>query len=164
MKNELIVTRVFNAPVESVWKTWTDPELIKRWWGPDRFTCPMAKVDFREGGTSLVAMRAPNEMGGNEWFSIWVYRKIVPMKSIEFDQSMADKLGNKIDPTKVGMPSDFPNVVRVQITFKAIGKTKTEMTVTQYANMGQMAGFAKMGLEQSIDKMVALFNTQNSNQ
>jgi len=161
MTNQLIVTRVFNAPVESVWRTWTEPELVKRWWGPDRFTCPSAKIDFREGGVSLVAMRAPNEMGGNEWFSIWVYTKIVPMKSIEFDQSMADKSGNKIDPTKVGMPSDFPEVIRVEVTFKDIGGTKTEMTVTHHADMGQMAVFAKMGLEQSIDKMVAIFSTTN---
>ena len=53
MEKYITVTRLFNAPVELVWKTWTDPELVKRWWGPDMFTCPSAKIDFRVGGKSI---------------------------------------------------------------------------------------------------------------
>ena len=45
---DLVVTRVIDAPVEQVWKAWTDPELVKQWWGPDGFTCPLARIDFRE--------------------------------------------------------------------------------------------------------------------
>ena len=48
MKKEIIITRVFNAHIELVWKTFTDPEFVKRWWGPDNFTCPSAKIDFIE--------------------------------------------------------------------------------------------------------------------
>ena len=55
-KMDLVVTRVFDAPVEAVWKAWTDAEQVKKWWGPDGFTAPVAKLDFREGGTSLVCM------------------------------------------------------------------------------------------------------------
>lgn len=58
-KKDLIITRVFDAPVELVWKAWTDPEYVMQWWGPDIFTCPIAKIDFREGGTSLVCMSSP---------------------------------------------------------------------------------------------------------
>ncbi len=68
-KRDLIVTRVFDAPVELVWKAWTDPEYVMRWWGPDHFTSPSAKIDFREGGTSLVCMRAPEEFGGQDMYS-----------------------------------------------------------------------------------------------
>lgn len=49
---DLIVTRVFDAPLELVWKAWTDPEHIVQWWGPDHFTSPSAEMDFREGGTA----------------------------------------------------------------------------------------------------------------
>ncbi|HRG53459.1 MAG TPA: SRPBCC domain-containing protein, partial [Bacteroidia bacterium] len=76
MEKKIVVTRIFNAPVELVWQNWTDPELIKQWWGPDKFTCPTAKIDFREGGTSIVSMLAPVSFGGQETFSIWVYTKI----------------------------------------------------------------------------------------
>lgn len=48
-KKDLAVSRVFNAPVEPVWRAWTDPALVMRWWGPDHFTSPSAEIDFREG-------------------------------------------------------------------------------------------------------------------
>ncbi|MEO5999368.1 MAG: SRPBCC domain-containing protein [Chitinophagaceae bacterium] len=157
MKNQIVVTRIFNAPVELVWKIWTDPELVMRWWGPDKFTCPTADIDLREGGISLVCMRAPTNMGGRDMYSIWNYKKIIPMQHIEFVQNLSDKTGNKMDPVKLGMPSDFPIDIRTVVTFKDLGNNKTEMTVTEYADMGQMANFAKMGLEQCADKMVAIF-------
>lgn len=157
-EKEVKVTRIYNAPIELVWKAWTDPELVKRWWGPDKFTCSSAKIDFRKGGTSIVSMKSPKALGDNEWYSIWHYKKIVALKSIEFIQNLADKNGNKMPPTKVGMPPDFPEDIRTVVTFKKLGSNQTEMTVTEYANMGQMAGFAKMGLEQSLDKMGLIFN------
>jgi hypothetical protein len=80
-KRDLVFTRVFDAPVEQVWKAWTDPEQVKRWWGPDGFSCPFARIDFREGGISLVCMRAPKEfMGGQDMYSTWTYTKIVPLR------------------------------------------------------------------------------------
>lgn len=158
MAKQIEVTRLFNAPVELVWKIWTDPELVKRWWGPKHFTSPVAKIDFREGGKSIVSMLAPKEMGGQEFFSLWLYVKIVPLKSIEFIQSLSDKKGNKTDPVKVGMPPDFPRDVRTVVTFKEIAKDKTEMTVTEYADFGSISHFAQIGLEQSFDKMLVIFN------
>src|SRR3954470_9752986 len=98
MKKSVEVTRTFNAPVAMVWKAWTEPELVMRWWGPDYFSSPSAKIDFREGGISQVCMRAPKEMGGNDIYSIWDYKKIVPMQSIEFVQSLANKDGKKMNP------------------------------------------------------------------
>jgi uncharacterized protein YndB with AHSA1/START domain len=158
MEKQITVTRIFNAPVELVWKTWTDPELVKRWWGPDMFTCPMAKIDFRVGGTSIVSMKGPEAFdGGKEHFSIWLYKEIIPMKKIEFVQNLADAAGNKMNPVVLGMPPDFPKDIRTLVTFKELGKGKTEMTVTEFADMGQMAKFAQMGLEQSIAKMDAIY-------
>ena len=157
MAKQIEVTRIFNAPVEMVWKVWTDPELVKRWWGPKHFTSPVAKIDFREGGKSLVSMLAPEQMGGQEWYSIWIYVKIIPYKTIEFIQSLSDKDGNKTDPVKVGMPSDFPIDIRTVVTFTELGNSKTEMTVTEYAEFGTISNFAQIGLEQSLEKMAAIF-------
>ena len=156
MAKQIEVTRTFNAPVEDVWKVWTDPELVKRWWGPKHFTSPVARIDFREGGRSIVSMLAPAEMGGQEYYLLWVYVTIVPLQSIEFIQSLSDADGNKINPTEVGMPSDFPVDIRTVVKFKAIG-TATEMTVTEYAEFGTISNFAQIGLEQSMDKMLAIF-------
>jgi uncharacterized protein YndB with AHSA1/START domain len=158
MEKKIVVSRVFNAPVDLVWKLWTDAELVKRWWGPDNFTCPVAEMDFREGGTSVVCMRAPKDFGGGDSYSIWQYTSIVPMQSIEFIQNLADKEGNKMKPTALGMPPDFPEDIRTTVVFNVLAKDKTEMTITEFADMGQMSHFAKLGLEQCADKMVAAIN------
>ena len=153
---DLIVTRVFDAPVELMWKAWTDPQYIMKWWGPDYFTSPSAKIDLRVGGTSLVCMRAPKEFGGMDMYSTWVYQKIVPLERIEFIQNLADKDGNLIDPAEIGMPPEFPRDTRTVVTFKDLGNGKTEMTVTEY-NMPtaetEMGKNAELGLNQSLDKM-----------
>ena len=157
MVKQIEVSRIFNAPIEMVWKIWTDPELVKRWWGPKHFTSAVAKINFGEGLKSLVSMQAPKEMGGQEFFSVWEYIKIVPMQRIEFIQSLSDKDGTKIDPIKVGMPPDFPADIQTIVTFKKIAKNDTEMTVTELAEFGTISNFAQIGLEQSMDKMLAIF-------
>ena len=158
MAKQIEVTRVFNAPIELVWKVWTDPELVKRWWGPKQFISPVAKIDFREGGTSIVSMKAPNEMGGQEFYSIWVYVKIIPLKTIEFIQSLSDKDGNKTEPTKLGMPSDFPMDIRTVVNFTEVTMSKTEMTIIEYADFGTISNFAQIGLEQSVEKIAVMFS------
>jgi uncharacterized protein YndB with AHSA1/START domain len=153
------VTKLFDAAVGEVWKLWTEPEYVKQWWGPDKFTCPMADIHFKEGDSSLVCMKAPAEFGGASHYSIWKYTKIVPLESIEFIQNLGDEKGNRKKPTEVGMPADFPEDVRTLVEFKAVGKDKTEMTVTEFADFGQMSHFAQLGLEQSIKKAGAVFNS-----
>lgn len=157
---DLVVSRIFNAPIELVWKAWIDPEYVMRWWGPDYFTSPSAKIDFREGGTSLVCMRAPQDFGGQDFYNTWVYQKIVPMQRIEFIQNLADKDGNRIDPVSVGMPSNFPQDTRTVVIFKDLGNGKTEMTVTEYglpALDTEMGKNAELGLNQCMDKMMKIF-------
>lgn len=154
-KQDIVVTRVIDAPVELVWKAWVDPELVKQWWGPDGFTAPFARIDFREGGTSLVCMNSP-EYG--DQYSTWQYRKIVPMQQIEYIHNLADKDGNKIDPTSIGMPADFPQDLRNHVTFKDLGNGKTEIVATEYDwAVGRMMELSKLGLEQCLGKMAVIF-------
>ena len=157
MEKYVEVTRIFSAPVEMVWKLWTDPELVKRWWGPDRFTCPTAEIHFKVGATSLVCMRSPKEFGMGDHYSIWTYTQIIPNQRIEFIQNLASPEGKKMAPTALGMPADFPVDIRTVVSFKELDKNKTEMTVTEYADFGQTTHFAKLGLEQSFDKMEIVF-------
>jgi uncharacterized protein YndB with AHSA1/START domain len=139
--------------VAEVWKYWAESEYVKKWWAPEGFTTPLAKMDFREGGTSLVCMRAP---GGQDFCSTWTYRKISSMKLIEYTHNLADKDGKKADPVKVGLPPDFPQDVRNVITFKTVGENKTEMTVTEYGyTSDQWLDLSKTGLGQCLDKMAA---------
>ena len=101
-----------------------------RWWGPTGFTSPSCKIDFREGGNFLLHKRAPKEFqGGQDFYTAGVYKEIVPLKLIEFSQGLSDKDGNRIDPTTMGMPADFPKEIPSALAFKRVGD-KTELTVT----------------------------------
>lgn len=64
MSLEVHASRSFPVPVERAYAAWTEPDLVRQWWGPAGFTCPVARMDVREGGVSLLAMRAPVEYGG----------------------------------------------------------------------------------------------------
>jgi uncharacterized protein YndB with AHSA1/START domain len=157
-KYDVVVTRVFDAPVEQVWKAWSESEQVMRWWGPTGFTSPMVKMDFRVGGRSLVCMRAPKEFGGQDMFNTWTYQKIDSLERIEFILNFSDKDGNKLNPAKIGLPPGIPEDVPHVIIFRKLGENKTEMTVTEYGYASQeTVNMSKSGLEQCLDKMAASF-------
>lgn len=156
MTKDLVVTRIFDAPRTLVWNAWKDPDHVMKWWGPTGFTSPTCKMDFREGGTSLVCMRAPKEFGGQEMYNTWAYSKIVPLEYIEFVLDWADKDGTRIDPTTIGLPPDMPRDVRHVIRLKALENDKTELTITEFGYVSdEQLNLSKMGLEQCLDKMAA---------
>jgi uncharacterized protein YndB with AHSA1/START domain len=101
-----------------------------QWWAPNGFTSPSAEMDFREGGTSLVCMRAAKEFGGQDMYNTWAHEKIVPMCRAS-NSSRTDQGGHKADPVKMGLPPDCGISVNL-VTFKAASGNKTQMTVTQY--------------------------------
>ena len=68
--HDMFVTRTFEAPLERVWRSWSDPDQVMTWWGPQGSTAPMCRMDFREGGTTLVSMRSAE---GWEVFNTWSY-------------------------------------------------------------------------------------------
>lgn len=126
-----------------------------QWWGPEGFTCPLARMDVREGGTSLVCMHSP-EYG--DLFSTWHYQVVVPLERIEYIHNLADQDGNNADPVALGMPPDFPQDQRHAITFTPHDDTSTKLTITEYAwPVGPMMEFSWMGMEQCLDKMATLF-------
>jgi uncharacterized protein YndB with AHSA1/START domain len=152
-RRDLVLTRVFDAPVEQVWKAWTNPEYVMRWWGPRGFTSPSCKIDFREGGKFVFCMRAPKEMGGQDLYTAGVYKKIVPLQLIEFSQGLSDKDGNSIDPTSIGMPPDFPKEIPSALAFRRVGQ-RTELTATEYGwAVGQMRDMSESGLSECLDKL-----------
>lgn len=154
---DIVITRVFDAPVEAVWKAWTDPEYLMRWWGPKGFTGCQSKIDFREGGSFLFCMRAPKEFqGGQDFYTAGVYKKIVHLKLIEFTQRLADKEGNRIDPAAMGMPVDFPKEIPSALAFKRVGN-KTELTASESGwAEGQMRDLSEAGLNECLDKLAAV--------
>jgi hypothetical protein len=83
-----------------------------------------------------------------------MYGKIVPMKRLQFTQSLSDKDGNRIDPAQAGMPADFPEEIHTDVILKKAKCDMTELTVTEHDwTMGQMLVYSIAGLHQSIDKL-----------
>lgn len=151
----MLTTHRFDAPVEQVWNAWRDSDQVKQWWGPTGFTAPVADIDFREGGTSLVCMRTPD---GHDMYNTWTYQKIVPLQEIEFVQHFSDQYGNHLNPSDIGLPPDIPSEVHHTITFHPIRDRQTEMTVTEYGYPNeQIVELSKAGMDQCLDKMAALF-------
>ncbi len=160
-KNVLVITRVFDAPVEKVWKYWTDEQLMKKWWGPKDFTAPHASIDFRVGGKYLNCMRGAAEPGGavKDFWSTGIYKEIVPMKKIVVTDSFADEKGNVVPATEYGMKG-FPLELEVTIEFEDMGdKTKMTLRHAGIANIDDaMRTGMTQGWNQSFDKMAEALN------
>ena len=157
-KKDVVLTRKFDVPIASVWKAWNDPQLVMQWWGPTGFTSPVCKMDFREGGTTLVCMRAPKEWGGMDMYNTWAYTKIIPHEYIEYIFDWADKDGNRIDPTSIGLQADMPRGMRHTVTFKDLGNGKTEMTISEFGYPSdELVELSKAGLSQCLDKMAEIW-------
>jgi len=149
----LVIERVFDAPRELVWKAWTDPEHLMRWWGPKDFTSPAAEIDFRVGGKYLFAMRSPEFNEGESIWSTGVYREIVPLERIVCTDSFADADGNVVPATHYGMGADIPVEMLVTVTFEDLDG-KTRMTLRHEGlPAGEMKDGAGAGWNESFDKL-----------
>jgi len=119
---EIVITRVFDAPRDLVFKAWTEPERVMRWWGPNGFTTPVCKIDLRPGGVFHNCMRSPE---GRDFWSKGVYREIVEPERIVCTDFFSDAEGNLVQPTHYGMSPDWPAEALVTATFaEHDGKTK----------------------------------------
>ena len=149
-KDELTITRIFDAPREKVWQAWTSPEEIKKWWGPKYFTAPVSKIDLRVGGKYLSCMRGPD---GKDYWSTGVYRELVPMERIVVTDSFADEKGNVVPASHYGMTGDFPLELLVTVTFEELGN-KTKMVLRHEGiPLGMMREMTETGWSESFDKL-----------
>jgi uncharacterized protein YndB with AHSA1/START domain len=149
----LVVKRILNAPVERVWRAWTEPQHIMRWWGPQYYTSPTCHIDLREGGQMIFAMQAPPEQGGAVHYNGGVFTSIVLHERLEFTMWIADAEGEPIDPAEIGLDPAFPAEIRTSVVFKPIGQM-TELTITEYDwPIGQMYVYSLAGMHQSVDKL-----------
>jgi uncharacterized protein YndB with AHSA1/START domain len=123
------------------------------WWGPLGFTSPLCRMDFREGGTTLVCMRSEQ---GLELYNTWAYSSIEPMDRMEFVQGFADADGNRVEPAELGLPPAIPAEVGHVVTFSAIDDSTTQLIVHELGYPdAQIAAVSTAGMEQCLDKMAA---------
>ena len=112
---ELTVSRVIDAPRVLVFKAWTDPEQIARWWGPKGFTTIDYDMDIRPGGAYRLRMRSPE---GTDHRKRGVYREVREPERIVFTFAWEEPDGR------------LGHELLVTVTFEAVG-AKTRLTLHQ---------------------------------
>ncbi len=154
----VVVVREIDAPPETVWRAWRDPDSIRQWWGPTGFTCPRADVDFRVGGTTVVAMQAPPEYGGFVMHNRWTYTALDEPTRIEFVSEFADADGQPIEPAAAGIPPGVPAQVPHVVDLEPLPDGRTRVTITETGYTGEEARRqSELGQEQVMDKLQRLF-------
>jgi uncharacterized protein YndB with AHSA1/START domain/predicted SnoaL-like aldol condensation-catalyzing enzyme len=127
---EVMMTRVFDVPVKLVWRTYTEPEFIPRWWGPRYLTTTVDKMDLKPGGIWRYVSRAPD---GTEYGFHGVFREIVPLERIVWTFEFE------------GMPG---HVSVDTVTFEEHPDGKTKVTVVSlFENKADRDGMVASGME-----------------
>jgi uncharacterized protein YndB with AHSA1/START domain len=108
---EIKTTRVFNAPRELVFKVWTDPTHIAKWWGPNGFTNTISEMDVRPGGWWKFVMHGPD---GVDYRNESVYVEVVPPERLVFEHNSSPHFRTTVtfeaqgDKTVLTMQMLFP--------------------------------------------------------
>ncbi len=129
-KQEASIIRIFDAPRERVWKAFTDPELMTRWWAPRRFAIIVDRMDVRPGGVWRIINR---DSEGNEFGFHGVYHEVTSPERLVYTFEFE------------GMPG---HVLLGIVTFEDLdGRTKlTEKSV--FETVGDRDGMLQSGMEE----------------
>ena len=150
---EVTFEREYDAPIRRVWEAWTDPEQLKKWWGPNDVTIPECEVDLRVGGRIYIVMEAGEAMGeykGTRW----------PMEATFTVVEEPAKLTYEAKAWTEGM-EDTTTIETVQeLTLSEEGgKTKLHLKAA-ILKAGPDAGMAvegmRYGYDQQLDKLSRL--------
>jgi uncharacterized protein YndB with AHSA1/START domain len=132
---ELVLTRVIDAPPESVYRAWTEPELLKQWFTPRPWTTPVVETDVRPGGSNLIVMRSPE---GVEMPNRGVYLEVVPNERLVITDAF----------TQAWEPSEKPFMTLV-LTFEDAGEGRTKYTArVRHWTVVDRESHEKMGFHQ----------------
>ncbi len=150
-EQELVITRVFDAPRELVFRAWTEPEHFVRWWGPKGFTTPSCTIDLRLGGVIHYCMRSPE---GQDIWRKGIYREIVEPERIVCTDFFSDEDGSLVEPARYGLNPGWPSETLITVTF-AEDKGKTTVTLRQAIGIPPAAerDGAQQGWTESFDRL-----------
>lgn len=145
----VVVPRKFNASLADVWNLWATSENIKKWWGPEFYTAPRIKSDFKENGKFLFSMMGPDK---KVFWNSGTYKQIVPQKKIVMVMYFSDEAGKPLLPKDIGLPGEWADEVTVTIDFSEVDG-KTQIVVKERGIPPEMTKHASLGWLQQFDKM-----------
>jgi uncharacterized protein YndB with AHSA1/START domain len=150
---QLTFERSYAAPADVVWKAWTQPEMLREWWGPEKTSVPECDIDLRVGGEIRVVMEAGAEMGkyqGTRWPMEGVFTEV------EAPARLVYEARSWTEGEQEGTTIHHTNEVTITDTN---GATKVELrvTITSIGPNAKMAAFGmKWGYRQQLDKLEQL--------
>lgn len=141
---QILITREFDAPKELVFKAWTTPELVARWWHANRGEMTVAEIDLRVGGKWRYVMVAHD---GSEVGFHGEYREIVP--------------GERLVSTEIyeGLPdgvSEEDGATLNTATFAEVGGRTTVTLLVQAANRTSRDAIIASGMEDGLQDALDL--------
>lgn len=162
-KQGLLLSRVFNAPRELVFKVWTDPEHFGKWWGPQGFSLEVITMDVRPGGMFLGCQKSPD--GNQAMWGKFVYQEVIVPEKLVFIQSFSDENGNTIRaPFNANWPFEIINTITLE---EIDGKTTLTMqggpvnaTAEEQAAFDGMAPMVKQGFGGTFDQLAQYLESQ----
>ena len=147
---KLNVVRIFDAPLEQVWKAWTEKELLDQWWAPKPWKANTQSMDFRIGGVWLYYMQGPD---GSRHYCRVDYKSIKPNEVFTGEDAFCDENGNitnelprmhwEVEFTRIGSTTK----VEVEISFPS------EADLEKIVEMGFKEGFA--AAHKNLDEVLA---------
>ena len=145
-----MLTRIIDAPREKLYRCWTEPELLRRWFVPRPWTVARAEMDVRPGGSSLVVMRSPE---GQEMPNPGVFLEVVENERLVMTDAY----------TSAWVPSAKPFMTAI-VTFENLGGGKTRYTArARHWTAEDRAAHEKMGFHEGwgicADQLAALAKT-----
>jgi uncharacterized protein YndB with AHSA1/START domain len=135
----LVVTSMFAASPDRVWRLWADPRQLERWWGPDPYPATVVDHDLRPDGHVSYFMTGPE---GDQHKGYWRVLEVEPPRRLVFEDGFADDTGEP--------DADLP-VSRAEVTIAAVDDTITRMTITSvYDTTADLEQVLAMGMEEGI--------------
>ena len=135
---QVVITRVFDAPRELVFRAWANPDHLMRWFAPRGCTLHISKMDFRPGGSLLTCISNPKF--GDCWCKS-VYHEIIVPERIVCTMAIIDAEGNSIEPAAVGHDPEWPRETTLTVTFaEDHGKTKLTLNQTVSESLAKRTG------------------------
>ena len=156
-KLDLLLERIVDVPLELVWRAWTTPEHIKKWFTPAPWTTVDCEIDLRPGGIFRTVMRSPE---GQNFPLSGCYLEIVENERLIWTNSLAAGYRPNASPD-VG-PHD-PLYFTAAISLESHGKGTKYSALVMHADAASRKRHEDMGFHQgwsaALDQLVALAKT-----
>ncbi|KUH92789.1 SRPBCC domain-containing protein [Mycobacterium sp. IS-3022] len=153
----LDLERSYRAPIETVWRAWTEPDMLRQWWGPEKTFVPECEIDLVVGGKVYVVMEAGEAMGkyqGTRWPMAGIFTRIEEPSRLSYDArswTEGEEGGSTIHHTNDVTLTERDGMTVVHL----------HVTITNIGPKAKMAAFGmKWGYKAQLDKLEKYLSTR----